>query len=267
LLFAVLLVAALAAPLLAQNDATTRDRAASLRASSFIDALMETVSRFQLPLAVEWVQSPDTLKPVRLPRNFATPTEAVEVILCSHADYAWRLESGVIHVFEKAMVNDPRNPLNVIVSQVPNRSWTVRDADNFLFQSIGQAVRSTGPKVLSVSSPSGREPQFHLAASNAPVREVLNQIITASKMKIWVATFPGNSPLTVKGFRETTPMYDVKGVKPDDQPFWIFLRWGMFPGSGSKPLIIECPFGASQLELRHAALKAADHYFGMRRNN
>jgi hypothetical protein len=236
-LIPVLLVPALAAPLLAQppegrkgsDDATTRDRAASLQAASFIDALLKTVSRFQLPLAVEWVQSPDTLKPVRVPPNFATPTEAVEVILSSHPDYAWQLENGVIHVFPKAMVNDPRNPLNVIVSRVPDRSWTVRDADNFLFQSIGQAVRSTGPKVLSVSSPADNEPQFHLVASNAPVREVLNQIIMASKMKIWVATFPGHSPLTVKGFWETAPMYDSKGVKPEDQPFWIFLRWGDVP--------------------------------------
>jgi hypothetical protein len=248
-LIPVLLVAALAAPVPAQNDATAQsrdrqgavpvgapeDQAASLpassfiNASSFIDALLKTASRLQLPLAVEWVQSPDTLKPVRLAPNLATPNDAIEAIVSSHGDYAWQLENGVIHVFPKAMVNDPRNPLNVIVSQVPDRSWTVRDADNFLFQSIGQAVRSTGPKVLSVSSPAGSEPQFHLAASNAPVREVLNQIIMASRMKIWVATFPGHLPLTAKGFWETTPMYDSRGVKPEDQPFWIFLRWGDVP--------------------------------------
>jgi hypothetical protein len=228
-LIPVLLVAVLAAPVPAQNDATARRQAASLQASSFIDALLKTASRFQLPLAVEWVQSPDTLKAVRLAPNVATPTEAIEAIVSSHTNYAWQLENGLIHVFPKAMVNDPRNPLNVIVTQVPDRSWTVRDADNFLFQSIGQAVRSTGPKVLSVSSPAGREPQFHLADSNAPVREILNQIIMASRMKIWVATFPGHLPLTAKGFWETTPMYDSRGVKPEDQPFWIFLRWGDVP--------------------------------------
>jgi hypothetical protein len=188
-LIPVFLLVALAAPVPAQHDAPARESAASLQASSLIDALLKTAGRFQLPLAVEWVQSPDTLTPVRLSANFATPIQAVEAILSSHTDYAWRLENGVIHVFPKAMVDDPRNPLNVIVSRVPDRSWTVRDADNFLFQSIGQAVRLTGPKVLSVSSPAGSEPQFHLAASNAPIREVLNRIIMASKMKIWVTLF------------------------------------------------------------------------------
>jgi hypothetical protein len=48
-------------------------------------------------------------------------------------------------------------------------------------------------------------------------------------MKVWIATFPNNLPLTVKGFWETTPMSDPKYVKPEDQPFWIFLRWGDAP--------------------------------------
>jgi hypothetical protein len=219
-----------AAPVPAQNDAATQVRtSASLQANSLIDALLKTASRFQLPLAVEWVQSPETLRAVRFSENFTRATEAFAAVLSSYTDYAWRLENGVVHVFQKTMVNDPRNPLNFIVSQVPDRFWTVRDADHFVFQSIGEAVRSTGPKVLSADSPAGSEPRFHLAASNAPVREVLNQIISASKMKIWIATFPRDLPLTVKGFWETTPMYDPRGVKPEDQPFWIFLRWGDIP--------------------------------------
>lgn len=229
-LIPVLLIAPLAAPIPAQTGTTARDGTpASLQANSLIDGLLKIAGRFQFPLAVEWVKSPDTLKPVHFSQNFTTANEAITAVLSTHTDYAWQVENGIIHVFPKMMLNDPRNPLNFIVSQVPDRSWTVRDVDNFLFQSIGAAVRSAGPRVLAVSSPAGSEPQFHLAASNALVREVLNQIITASKMKIWIATFPGNLQLTVKGYWETTPMYDPKGVKPEDQPFWIFLRWGDTP--------------------------------------
>ena len=225
-----LLVAIFAVLVPAQNDAATQDRTrASLQANSLIDALLKTASRFQLPLAVEWVKSPETLRAVRFSENFTTATEAFGTVLSSYTDYAWRLENGVVHVFQKTMVNDPRNPLNFIVSQVPDRLWTVRDADSFMFQSIGEAVRSTGPKVLSVDLPTGSEPRFHLASNNAPVREVLNQIIFTSRMKIWIVTFPRDLPLTVKGFWETTPMYDPRGVKPEDQPFWIFLRWGDIP--------------------------------------
>jgi hypothetical protein len=225
-LIPVLLVATIATPIPAQNEATRNTLPASLQANDFISALLITASRYQLPMAVEWVKSPDTLKPVSFSQDFTTATKVMDALVSPHADYTWQLENGVVHVFQKAMVNDPRNPLNAIVSRVPDRFWTVRDADNFLFQSIGQAVRLTGPKPLSVSSLTGTEPQFHLAANNAPVREVLNEVIRASKMKIWIATFPSSSPLTVRGFWETTPMYDPKGVRPEDQPFWIFLRWG-----------------------------------------
>jgi hypothetical protein len=232
-LISVLLVALFAAsvpaqPVPAQNAAQDRTPA-SLQGSSLIDALLEVASRFQLPLAVEWVKSPETLRAVRFSENFTTATEAFGGVLSSYAGYAWRLENGVVHVFPKTMVNDPRNPLNFVVDQIPNRLWTVKEADDFVFQSIGEAVRSTGPKVLSADLPAGSDPRFGLRADNAPVREVLNQIISASKMKIWIATFPRDLPLTVKGFWETTPMYDPRGVKPEDQPFWIFLRWGDSP--------------------------------------
>jgi hypothetical protein len=228
-LIPILLVAPLALPV-PQTGATARDGAPTLlQANSLIDGLLKIAGRFQLPLAVEWVKSPDTLKPVHFFQSFTTANEAITAVLSSHTDYGWQVENGIVHVFPKMMLRDPRNPLNFIISQVPDRSWTLRDADNFLFQSIGEAVRSAGPKVLGVSSPAGSEPQFHLAASNARVREVLNQIITASKMKIWITTFPGNLPLTVKGYWETAPMYDPRGVKPEDQPFWIFLRWGDTP--------------------------------------
>jgi hypothetical protein len=72
------------------------------------------------------------------------------------------------------------------------------------------------------------EPQFHISAQNASVRDILDKIIMASNMKIWIATFPKNSPLTIKGFWEVTPMYP-NFVRAEDQPFWIFLRWGDIP--------------------------------------
>jgi hypothetical protein len=227
-LIPVLLVALFAPPVPAQNAAQDRTPA-SHQASNLIDALLEVANRFQLPLAVEWVKSLETLRAVRFSENFTTATEAFDAVLSSYTDYAWQRENGVVHVFPKTMVKDPRNPLNFIVSQIPDRLWTVKEADDFVFQSIGEAVRSTGPKVLSADLPAGSEPRFRLRADNAPVREVLNQIISASKMKIWIATFPRDLPLTVKGFWETTPMYDPRGVKPEDQPFWIFLRWGDIP--------------------------------------
>ena len=200
----------------------------SLQSSSFIDALLKVASQFKLPLAVEWIKSPDTLKPIRLSANYTTAGEALDAVVSAQGDYDWRMESGIVHVFQKTMVNDPRNPLNARIN-LPEGNWTVIDANNFLLQSIGPLVDSIGPKVVPVPAPFEEEPQFHLGAKDAPVREVLDKIITASKMKIWVVTFPSDLPLTVKGFWDTTAMYDPRYIKPEDQPLWILLRWGDAP--------------------------------------
>jgi hypothetical protein len=169
------------------------------------------------------------LKPVHFNRSNTNAGEVLDAVVSSYGDYTWQFENGIVHVFKKMTVNDPRNPLNVVISKVPDYLLTENDADKFLFQSIVQVVRSTGPKVLQVPSGIGGEPQVHLAGENVPVREILNQIITASKLKIWIVTFLSDSSLTVKGFWEVTPMYDPKYFKPENQPFWIFLRWGDAP--------------------------------------
>ena len=231
-LLAVLVGSILTAPVQAQDltPASERVQAYSLQANSFIDALLKIATRFQLPLAVEWVKSADTLRPVRLNLREPSATAMLDAIVSAHGDYGWQFENGVVHVFQKAIVNDSRNPLNVVIERFPNDSWTVNFADTYLFHTVREVVSPTGQTgiVFSVLGSPG-EPQFQFGAENAPVREILNKIITASKMKIWIATFPNNSSLTVKGFWEGTPMYDPKYVALEDQPFWIFLRWGDIP--------------------------------------
>ncbi len=201
----------------------------SPQASSFIDALIKVASQFELPLAVEWIKSPDALKPISLSRSNMNASEVLDAIVSTHSDYAWRFEEGVVHVFPKTIVNDPRNPLNVRIGTLREGSWTVIDADNFLLQSVGPVVRSVEPKVVPVPSPVEDEPKFQLVGQDAPVREVLSKIITASKKEIWITTFPNNLPLNARGFWEVTPMYDPRYVKPENQPFWVLLRWGDAP--------------------------------------
>jgi hypothetical protein len=86
-------------------------------------------------------------------------------------------------------------------------------------------VQGVGASLLG----EGVEPQFQIHAHDTSLREILNKIIAASKMKVWVATFPSDPSLTLKGFLQETPMYDPKYFHPEDQPFWIFLRWGDIP--------------------------------------
>jgi len=225
-----LMISAIALRLHAQD--VTRDRTVptvSVKAHSFIGALIQVASQFELPLAVEWIQSPDALKPVDLTRNDINASGMFDAVVSAHPGYSWTFENGVVHVFQESIANDPRNPLNVRLDAIAERSWTLPDADNYLFGLVAPIVRHAAPKEIAGTPPSWGEPQFSLASSRGPVHEILDRLITCSKMKIWIATFPEVRPLNSRGFWEVTPMYDPKYVRPENQPFWILLRWGDAP--------------------------------------
>jgi hypothetical protein len=228
ILVSILVAYGVAAPIQAQGP--TRPSSAvpanTLQGTSFIDALIKIATRFELPLAVEWVQSADNLRPVRLDQR-ETASAMLEALVSGRSGYSWQLENGVLHVFERSLVSDPRNPLNIIVDKFPEDAVTVPYADSYLFETIREVVRPTGlPGIAGNLNAYSGERQFQIQIHNDSVREVLNKIIATSKMKIWIATFPEKQPLTYKGSFEATPMFDSRYVLAHNQPFWIFLRWG-----------------------------------------
>ena len=225
----------------APNSTTDEVPQFSLEAKSFIDALLKVSARFQFPLGVEWVKTADTLKPVQFSRSHATVKDVIDAVVSTHAGYEWRTEDGVVHVFQRDLVNDDRNPLNIIIksfNEFDEQGYTVGWAGTILFHKLRNVVRT--PELsgfglaASVLGYPG-EPVFNFAAQNAPARKILNQIVTSGirtipiKMqRIWIATFP-EKPVFSRTFLEVIPMDDPKFVPDQDQPFWILYGWGDTP--------------------------------------
>ena len=152
----------------------------SLEATSFIDALLKISAQFQFPLGVEWVKSADTLKPVRFSRLRTTMTEIIQAVVSTPAGYDWRMEDGVVHVFQHKLMEDSRNPLNITIESFNETPQTVGFANAVLFATVNNVVRhpeSSGIGLSVVGSPG--EPKFRFAAENAPARTVLNEIVMA----------------------------------------------------------------------------------------
>ena len=198
----VILSCGLTPPLQAQPTARTNLKVSgySLQADTFIDALLKIAARFELPLAVEWIKTADTLQPVRLSQDETTAAAVLDAVVSSHQGYEWQLENGIVHVFPRTLVADSRNPLNVRISGFPKDQVTVAGADAFLFNATTEIVRASLGKVESLPG-GGIEPEFTFDVGNdTPVREILNKIIFASKSKIWIATFPSQRTITLKGY-------------------------------------------------------------------
>ena len=207
----------------------------SLQANSFIGALLKVSVRFLVPMGVEWVKSADTLKPVQFTRTHTTAADVIRVVVSMHAGYEWRMEDGVVHVFQRDLVKDRRNPLNITIDSFDEQPETVTLANNDLLQMVSHVARTPElPGIAYNRFGSAGEPVFSFAARSVPARSILNKIVTAglsagmpSMKRVWVATFPENPLYSRTGFLEVVPMLDPKFVS--GQPFWILLSYGEPP--------------------------------------
>src|SRR6266571_2596052 len=194
----------------------------SLEANNLIDALLKMSAQFQFSLGVEWVKSAETLKPVRVTRSHTTVPDIIQAVVSTYAGYAWRNEDGVVHVFQRDLMPDTRNPLNITIKSFDDPPETVGWANNNLFQMVSHVVRHPELSGISGSVLGGPgELDFHFAAENAPARIILNQIVTSGTRttpptprmnRIWIATFPETPAFSRTGFLEVVPMWNPKFV-------------------------------------------------------
>jgi hypothetical protein len=129
------------------NSSTDEVQGYSLEANSFIDALLKLSARFQFPLGVEWVKSADMLKPVRFSQTHTTVKDIIQSVVSMHAGYDWRTEDGVVHVFQRDLAKDSRNPLNITLDSWPcRREMIAREVEFYLDMGVRAVV---APKIES----------------------------------------------------------------------------------------------------------------------
>jgi hypothetical protein len=229
----------------AQQPPSSEAQPYSLEATSFIDALLKISAYFQIPMGVEWVKSADTLNPVQILRSHTTVKDVVDAVVSNYAGYDWRMEDGVIHVFQRYMVNDTRNPLNITVETFEVKN-TVTWANVVLFHKIQHIVRTPDLRGIAGSiASSPDDPVFSFAAQNAPARSILNRMVTAGlnpsskpvmtaeafetapgAKRVWIATFPETPAFSRTGYLDVVSIEDSKFMPNESQPFWILLAWG-----------------------------------------
>lgn len=217
------------------DPATAQVENYSLEANSFIEALLKISAQFRLPLGVEWTKTPDTLRPIRLAQSRTTVAEILDSIVIMQPGYEWRAEAGVIHVFERHLEIDNRNPLNITIRSFEKRPQTVGFANAVLEQRV-RYPEQEGIAVSVLGSPD--EPVFSFAARNTPARNLLDQMITSGldmlpqppgMNRIWIATFPENPVFTQDSYLKPLPVENPAFVPEESQPVWILLRWGIPP--------------------------------------
>ena len=236
LLFAASSLTAQPAPVPTPNPATIEVQNYSLEANTFIEALLKIAAQFQLPMGIEWTKTADTLKPVQFSRSRTTVAQILDSVVAMPAGYEWRTEDGVVHVFQRNLVSDSRNPLNITIKSFGPKLQTVGFANAVLDQMV-RYPEQNGIAVSVLGYPG--EPVFPFVGQNVPARNIVNQIITSGLRmlpepppgmnRIWIATFPENQVLGRDGYFEAVPVWNPTYVAKESQPIWILLRWGVPP--------------------------------------
>jgi len=71
----------------------------SLSADNFLQALTKTASQFEIPMGIEWVREPQTMRPVNLTWKQATPYKIIRTLVNNQPGYELEVRGLVVHVY------------------------------------------------------------------------------------------------------------------------------------------------------------------------
>ena len=224
----------------------------TLREGSFVQALAHVATEFEIPMGIEWIRDPPSLKRVDLSWKRATVLEIIELIAKTQTDYGVDIRDGVVHVYPLSFASSPHNFLNLRISEFSTASRPAAWASAGLQTMVRGIVSPKPPALPAHEARSGgmigsfmlafgeRTPTFHL--KSATVREILDNLASADGRSIWDVAFSNSQDLTTTRYRRTVW---PDGTTPSDerQPSWSLYLWGMDPVSNQprqdwKPQVI-----------------------------
>ncbi|HUX09269.1 MAG TPA: hypothetical protein VMW51_01425, partial [Terriglobia bacterium] len=188
-------------------------------------------SQFKIPVGVELAASPSVLRPVRLSWQKATAMEILTAMVRGEKKCGLRVDDGIVHVFQKDLVNQQSNFLNIQVERFEVQNMGATGAWQKLWQLVNARFQPPKPPTPGPHGTAGSgtgtigDRIFSLELRDTTVRSIMDRIALSSEYNIWVVTFAPGKALTPTGFRRTaSPTTGRAG-----ELAWEMLRWGEKP--------------------------------------
>ncbi|HZU41625.1 MAG TPA: hypothetical protein VE994_03060 [Terriglobales bacterium] len=213
----------------------------SSHADNFLEALTELASREQIPMGIEWTETPQTLAPVSVKLENTTVEKLVQSIIGTQPGMTMSIENGIVHILPVDSEKRKDDFLNIKIDNFEAQNEYVAVASYRLRTKINSIITPPPPFILGQPKPgraghvSGgagdRLVSFHL--KNVSVREALDELLRLADFKVWVVTFPAKLTLTGAGYAKSISLWTYREVPDMQQPVWELLVWGMDPTSGN----------------------------------
>jgi hypothetical protein len=204
------------------------------RSKSALAQLIEVAKHYRLPMGIEWLNRPGKEKvavTLSLVRDSVTVRELIQTILLQSQDQQMSIEDGIIHITHPAFMIDPKNLLNLRISEIHVENLDLPEAEAQLRLKIGMTLRpqlytdgyGVGHRYYLKGAFSKRN--ISISGNNLTVREILNDIAKANGSLLWVAQLTPRELADGKpsGPQNPDPLVESK-PEPIDYP-WQFISF------------------------------------------
>jgi hypothetical protein len=207
----------------------------SLTAPNFAEALIQVASQFQIPIGIEWVNTPAARTPLTLNWKDTTVQQIFAAITTTQPGYELSVHDGIVHVFSMK-VAPSQNFVHLKIERFEAHHQSVRLAERRLQGLVNLKVappKPTGEGRGESFAANTDESMVDLQFQDVTVEAILDSLATASSKKIWVVTFVDSFIPTETGFRRTLTLWNNSPFPDDQQPVWDTFHWGdSIPTSG-----------------------------------
>jgi hypothetical protein len=203
----------------------------SLQAEDFGHALILFAEKHHLPMAVEWIRSPNALRKIELSWHDATVQQMLQTLVKNQGGYRLDFNNEIIHVFAMSVRTSDRNFLNLKVARFSVRNEVVelvsRRLRNWVrLQAPGAgSAPERGVGIISSQGVRPGDPALTFLLENTTVRQILDRLITDSDRRIWVVTFVEDDRPTPNSDLRTATLWTQAHVPDAEQPVWDLIRW------------------------------------------
>jgi len=202
-----------------------------LQANNFVEALTRVASDFQIPIGIEWVNTPAARARLTLSWKDATVRDVLQAIVKTQPGFKMLVGTSVVHVSSPDLVPDRENPLRLNINAFEVHNVPVEFASRELHNVVKRTISPPRPQqgaggVAGSGFSNIDDPKISAHVKNASVEDALDALARSSVRKIWIVTFSDSPSLTPTGFRRTLTLWNDLPIPDDDQPVWDLLHWG-----------------------------------------
>jgi hypothetical protein len=187
--------------------------------------LIDLAQGFLLPMGIEWVDEPSVRTARSIHVRNATVEDALHQILTQQTGYTFGLSDGVVHVFNRSVIDDPHNFLNIRFPEFGYKDQSLSVGSYWLrvrITALLHPAQGYGGGYGGLSEPRDFDlPRITFAGHNLTVRQILSNMARAEGNALWVVVMNRNRLMKDEPYY--APMTWYKGGEVSSDFGWQFI--------------------------------------------